>query len=80
MTDGLLKLREGWRGTSGPFGLGIQSHAGQPTVTLNLFQGPFLRSSYGRAARWTLKQVQGDVGDEGDFVERAKRPRTTAAL
>jgi hypothetical protein len=31
-----------------------------PTVTLNLFQGPFIRSSSGRAARWMLKQVQHD--------------------
>ena len=37
------------------------------TVTLNLFhlavtsfQGPFIRSSSGRAARWMLKQVQHD--------------------
>jgi hypothetical protein len=30
------------------------------TVTLNLFQGPFVRSSSGRAARWMLKQVQHD--------------------
>jgi hypothetical protein len=29
-------------------------------VTLNLFQGPFILSSSERAARWTLKQVQGD--------------------
>ena len=29
-------------------------------VTLNLFQGPFIRSSSGRAARWMLKQVQHD--------------------
>jgi hypothetical protein len=29
-------------------------------VTLNSFQGPFIHSSSGRAARWTLKQVQGD--------------------
>ena len=34
------------------------------TVTLNLFQGPFILSSSGRAARWMLKQVQHDeVGD-----------------
>jgi hypothetical protein len=31
------------------------------TVTLNLFQGPSIRSSSGRAARWMLKQVQHDV-------------------
>ncbi len=30
------------------------------TVTLNLFQGPFIRSNSGRAARWMLKQVQHD--------------------
>ncbi len=29
-------------------------------VTLNLFQGPSIRSSSGRAARWMLKQVQHD--------------------
>ena len=29
-------------------------------LTLNLFQGPFIRSSSGRAARWMLKQVQHD--------------------
>ena len=29
-------------------------------VILNLFQDPFIRSSSGPAARWTLKQVQGD--------------------
>jgi hypothetical protein len=75
-----MALRKGWRGTSGPFGLLIPSHAEQPTVTLNLFQGPFIRSSYGRAARWTLKRVQGDVGDERDVVEMAGRRRTTAAL
>ena len=32
-----------------------------PYVTLNLFQGPSIYSGSGRAARWTLKQVQGDV-------------------
>ncbi len=32
------------------------------TVTLNLFQGPSIRSSSGRAARWMLKQVQHDEG------------------
>ena len=31
-----------------------------PAVTLNLFQGPSIRSSSGRAARWMLKQVQHD--------------------
>ena len=30
------------------------------TVTLNLFQGPFILSSSMRAARWMLKQVQHD--------------------
>jgi hypothetical protein len=30
------------------------------TVTLNLFQGPFIRSSSGCAALWMLKQVQHD--------------------
>jgi hypothetical protein len=30
------------------------------TVTLNLFQGPFIRSSSVCAARWMLKQVQHD--------------------
>ena len=30
------------------------------TVTLDLFQGPFIHSSSGRAARWMLKQVQHD--------------------
>jgi hypothetical protein len=30
------------------------------TVTLNLFQGPFIRSNSGCAARWMLKQVQHD--------------------
>jgi hypothetical protein len=34
--------------------------SGTHTVTLNLFQGPFIRSSSGRAARWMLKQVQHD--------------------
>jgi hypothetical protein len=29
-------------------------------VTLNLFQGPFILSSSGLAARWMLKQVQHD--------------------
>jgi hypothetical protein len=29
-------------------------------VTLNLFQGPFVFSSFGRAERWMLKQVQHD--------------------
>jgi hypothetical protein len=29
-------------------------------VTLNLFQGPFIHSSSGRAAGWMLKQVQHD--------------------
>ena len=29
-------------------------------VTLNLFQGLFILSSSGRAARWMLKQVQHD--------------------
>jgi hypothetical protein len=29
-------------------------------VTLNSFQGPFIRSGSGRAARWMLKQVQHD--------------------
>ncbi len=28
--------------------------------TLNSFQGPFIRSSSGHAARWMLKQVQYD--------------------
>ncbi len=28
------------------------------SVTLNLFQGPFIHSSSDRAARWMLKQVQ----------------------
>jgi len=33
-------------------------------VTLNLFQGLFRLSSFGRAARWMLKQVQHDkVGE-----------------
>ncbi|GEM_PF-1308216 len=47
-------------------------------VILNLFQDPFIRSNSGPAARWALerqspkvKQVQGDVGNQGDFVERA---------
>ena len=31
-----------------------------PSVTLNLFQGPFIRSRAGCAARWMLKQVQHD--------------------
>ena len=31
-----------------------------PIVTLNLFQGPSIRSSSGCAARWMLKQVQHD--------------------
>ena len=41
-------------------------------VTLNSFQGPFLRKRRGAdrctglAARWTLKQVQGDGNDEGN--------------
>ena len=30
-------------------------------VTLNLFQGLFFHSDSGRAARWTLNQVQGDA-------------------
>ena len=30
------------------------------SVTLNLFQGPSVRSSSGRAGRWMLKQVQHD--------------------
>ena len=30
-------------------------------VILNLVQDPFIHSSSGRAARWTLKQVQGDA-------------------
>jgi hypothetical protein len=34
--------------------------ANSNTVTLNLFQGPFIRSSSGCAARWMLKQVQHD--------------------
>ena len=45
--------------------VGLNSFAS--TVTLNLFhlavtsfQGPFIRSSSGRAARWMLKQVQHD--------------------
>jgi hypothetical protein len=31
-------------------------------VTLNLFQGLCIHSDSGHAARWTLKQVQGDGG------------------
>ncbi len=30
------------------------------SVTLNLFQGPFILSSSSRAARWMLNQVQHD--------------------
>jgi hypothetical protein len=37
--------------------------ANSHTVTLNLFQGPFIRSSSGCAARWMLKQVQHDEVD-----------------
>ena len=38
------------------------------TVTLNLFQGPFILSNSGRAARWMLKQVQHD----GSVLEAAE--------
>jgi hypothetical protein len=44
-------------------GLEIEVPAGAITaVTLHLFQGPFIRSSSGCAARWMLKQVQHDEG------------------
>ena len=38
------------------------SNVTPPNVTLNLFQGLCIHSDSGRAARWTLKQVQGDGG------------------
>ena len=41
------------------------------TVTLNLFQGLSRNKPRAGKAKWTLKQVQGDVGNQGDFVERA---------
>ncbi len=38
------------------------------TVTLNFFQGPSIRSSSGRAARWMLKQVQHDEVLDGGIA------------
>ena len=38
----------------------IYSRSYPSAVTLNLFQGPFIHSGPVRAARWALKQVQGD--------------------
>jgi hypothetical protein len=46
-----------------------------PHVTLNSFQGPFIRSSSGRIARWILKQVQ----DDGEEMAGRQGQKTTTA-